>query len=485
MQQTDKVSRNVSSIFIGRGVEMLITLVSVTLIARNLGVEQYGLFSSVVALTVLISKFIDLGFAPIVFRESSKKDASFEMLNTAFTIRIILFFALFVVYNSVSFLTNLTSGETLLSNILFLNIIFSSKYMNFRELLEVLFKVNLNMFNVMMFNTLDSFFLLVLVILMPYVGGGLQYLVIVYVLANVPGFLLLIIFLKKKYSYKFSHSFKHGYWLVKESLPLFGTVVLSTTFQQLDVLLLRSIDSEYSVGLYSAALRLTVPLGIIPQALVLTVFPLIVRAKEMGNEGTMPATRLVYKILFLFSFSISFIVTFKAEPIISLVFGSEYASAYLPMTILFWSILFYYFNLFSLNLMTIYHKQKYNFIVTLLIVIIQILLIAFLAKIYSYTGVAVARVAAAGAGTILYIYLLHGIGIRFNFLSKRIIKWLILFSGGIILISFLPFYLYLLLTVIFSMIITFKLNYFAPEEVTMLLRAVNYDSWKGKFKWLK
>jgi len=167
MQQTAKVSSNVSSIFIGRGVEMLITLVSVTLIARNLGVEQYGLFSSMVALTVLLSKFIDIGFAPIVFRETSKKDATYEMLNTAFTIRIILFVGLFVVFNSVSGLTNLSSRELLLSNILFLNIIFSSKYMNFRELLEVLFKVNLNMFNVMLFNSIDSIFLLVFVFLMP------------------------------------------------------------------------------------------------------------------------------------------------------------------------------------------------------------------------------------------------------------------------------------------------------------------------------
>ncbi len=260
MQQTTKVSSNVSSIFIGRGAEMLITLVSVTLIARNLGVEQYGLFSSIVALTVLLSKFIDIGFAPIVFRETSKKDATFDMLNTAFTIRTILILGLFVVFNGVSGLTNLSSREILLSNILFLNIIFSSKYMNFRELLEVLFKVNLNMFNVMLFNTIDSIFLLVFVFLMPYVGGGLEYLVIVYVAANIPGFILLIIFLSKKYRYRFSFSFKHGYWLVKESIPLFGTVILTTAFQQLDVLLLRSLDSEYSVGLYSAALRLTVPL---------------------------------------------------------------------------------------------------------------------------------------------------------------------------------------------------------------------------------
>lgn len=482
MQPTTKVSGNVTSIFLGRGAEMLITLVSVTLIARNLGVEQYGLFSSIVALTVLLSKFIDIGFGPIVFRETSKKDSTSHLLNTSFSLRIILLLGLFLVFNTFSVLTNLNEKELLLSNILFLNIIFSSKYMNFRELLEVMFKVNLNMFSVMLFNTIDSIALLIFVFLMPYLGGGLEYLVIVYVISNIPGFLLLIISLRKKYNYRFKFSLKQGTWLIKESIPLFGTVVLTTAFQQLDVLLLRSLDSEYSVGLYSAALRLTVPLGIIPQALITTIFPLIVRGRETGSASTMPATRLVYKILFLFSFSISFIITFKAEHIIKLIFGGEYSNAYLPMTILFWSILFTYFNTFTLNLLTVYNKQKYNFFGTLLIVLFQVGSVVILTPLYSYTGVAVARVAAGAVGTIFFIFILRGIGIQFNFFSVRVFKWLFPLVVGVLLLSFIPFYAYLPLTLILTIVLTIKIKYFSPEEIGLLQRAINYDSWKSKFK---
>jgi O-antigen/teichoic acid export membrane protein len=482
MQPTSKVTSNVSAIFLGRGAELLITLVSVTLIARNLGVEQYGLFSSIVALTVLVSKFIDIGFGPIVFRETSKKDSTYDLLSTAFSLRIILLLGLFLVYNTFALITKLDHRELLLSNILFLNIIFSSKYMNFRELLEVLFKVNLNMFSVMLFNTIDSIALLIFVFLMPYVGGGLEYLVVVYVAANIPGFILLIISLTKKYNYKFHFSFGQGIWLIKESIPLFGTVILTTAFQQLDVLLLRSLDSEYSVGLYSAALRLTVPLGIIPQALITTIFPLIVRGRETGSVSTMPATRLVYKILFLFSFSISFIITFKAEHIINLIFGGEYSDAYLPMTILFWSILFTYFNTFTLNLLTVYNKQKFNFFATLLIVVVQILLVIILTPIYSYSGVAIARVAAGAAGTIFFIFVLRGIGIQFNFFSIRVFKWLFPLVVGVLLLSLIPFYAYLPLTLILTVILTIKIKYFSPEEIGLLQRAINYDSWKSKFK---
>jgi O-antigen/teichoic acid export membrane protein len=354
--------------------------------------------------------------------------------------------------------------------------------MNFRELLEVLFKVNLNMFNVMLFNTLDSIFLLIFVFFMPYVGGGLEYLTIVYVISNIPGFLLLVLFLFKKYNYRFSVSFKHGAWLFKESIPLFGTVVLTTAFQQLDVILLRGLDSEYSVGLYAAALRLTVPLGIIPQALITTIFPLIVRGREMGSASTMPATRLVYKILFLFAFAISFIITFKAEQIISLIFGGEYSDAYLPMTILFWSILFTYFNTFTLNLLTVYNKQKFNFFGTLIIVVLQVALVIILTPQFSYIGVAISRVAAGAIGTLFFIFILRGIGIEFNFFSIRVAKWLIPLVVSVIILSFIPFYFYLPLAFIVTVILTIKVKYFSPEEIKLLQRAVNYDSWKNRFK---
>ena len=82
-----KVSQNVLSLFIGKSIELIITIVSITLIARNLGVEKYGLFISIVALTYLISKVIDFGLAPIVLRENSKPNMTFSLLNTALTLR--------------------------------------------------------------------------------------------------------------------------------------------------------------------------------------------------------------------------------------------------------------------------------------------------------------------------------------------------------------------------------------------------------------
>jgi hypothetical protein len=104
-----------------------------------------------------------------------------------------------------------------------------------------------------------------------------------------------------------------------------------------------------------------------------------------------------------------------------------------------------------------------------------------LTPIYSYSGVAVARVAAGAAGTIFFIFILRGIGIQFNFFSVRVFKWLFPLVIGVLLLSFIPLYAYLPLTLILTTILTIKIKYFSPEEIGLLKRAINYDSWKSKF----
>ena len=482
MRNSHQVTSNISSILIGRSIELIINLITITLIARYLGVEKYGIFNSILALTVIISKFSDMGMAPIVFRECSKKEKNIDILNTSLTLRIICVIILFILFNTITSVIRSNETEVLLSNILLLNLVFSSKYMNFRELFEILFKVNLKMFNVMLFNIIDSIVLLALVFLMPYFNGGLKYLVIAYVISNIPGFSLLIFDLKKKYKYRFSFSLKQSYWLIKESIPLFGTLVFTALFQQADVLFLKILDSEYSVGIYSAALRLIVPLAIIPQALITTVFPIIVRGREIDSRNNKFSTVLVFKILFLFSVSLALIVSFISQKIIVIFFGSEYSDAYLPMIILFWSILFTFFNTFSINLITVYNKQKINFFVTLIVFITQFAFIYLLTPLYSYSGVAASRLIASLIGSMLFFIALKHIGIFYNFLTVSIMKWLVLIAICTLAFSFFPIYVYLPLELFVIIISVLKLNYFSHNEMDILLKAIDYDSWKQKLR---
>lgn len=482
MKDKNKISQNVFSLFFGKSIELAISLISITFIARYLGVESYGLFISLVTLTLLLSKLIDFGFAPIVFREYSKSHRSSSIINTAFTIRIISFFILVFFFNTLSSFTNLSSKEKILSNILFLNLIFSAKYMNFRELMEIEFKVNHTMFYVMIFNVLDSIILLLLVIIMPIVNSQVEYVASIYVFSNLPGFLGLIIFLRKKYNYKFKFSLSMSKYLIRESLPLYGTVLFTALYQQADILFLRILDTSYAVGIYGAATRLTSPLTIIPLALITTVFPLLVKSMEQNEsiKSTFKLNILVYKILFFFALCFSLIVSFKAKDFILIVLGPDYYEAYIPLMILFWSFLFVYFNTFSQNILTAYNLQKYNFYFTLILVASNFIIIILLISNYSFIGVSVAKLSASILGTLFLMIVLKKTAIKFNFFSREVISWIFWMAILVIILSFLPLYLYLLLSLLLIPIITLKTHYFSFEELNSILNIITKKSWKEK-----
>jgi O-antigen/teichoic acid export membrane protein len=352
--------------------------------------------------------------------------------------------------------------------------------MNFRELLEIEFKVKHNMFYVMVFNTIDSLFLLSFVIIMPFLNGNLEYIVFGYVLSNLPGFLGLVIYLRKKYHYRFRFSLSKVSWLMKESFPLYGTVLLTALFQQADILLLKNLDTTYSVGIYAAAARLTTPLVIIPLAIITTAFPIIVKNREKNNVKTDLTNILVYKTLFLFAIMISLIISFRAEDFVSVIFGQDYVEAYLPMIILFWSYLFVYFNTFSMNLLTAYKLQKYNFYFTLILVLLNVTLILLLVSGYSNVGAAIAKFGAGVGGSIFYVLVLNKFKIHYNFLSLRIVLWSISITIIIFLLSYLPLYLYLILALIFVFYITLKSKFFNLEELDNLLNILNKSHWKDR-----
>jgi O-antigen/teichoic acid export membrane protein len=482
MTDINKISQNVFSLFIGKSIELAISLISITFIARYLGVESYGLFISIVTLTLLLSKIIDFGFAPIVFRENSKSNRSGFIINTAFTIRFISFFLLVILFNAISSFTNLSGKEIFLSNILFLNIIISAKYMNFRELMEIDFKVKHNMFFVMIFNVIDSIVLLILVFVMPIIKGQIVYVASIYVLSNLPGFIGLIILLRKKYGFSFKFSLSDSKWLVRESWPLYGTVLFIALYQQADILFLSTLDTTYAVGIYGAATRLTSPLTIIPLALITTIFPILVKSMEQSEPGksTFKLNILVFKILFFFSLCFSLIISFKAKEFILIVLGAEYYEAYLPLIILFWSYLFVYFNTFAQNILTAYRHQKFNFFFTLILVASNFILIILLISNYSFIGVSVAKLLASMLGTLFLVKVLNKTAIKFNFFSREVIFWIFWMVILVIILSFLPLYLYLLLSSLFIPIITLKISYFSFEELNSILNIITKKSWKEK-----
>jgi O-antigen/teichoic acid export membrane protein len=445
-----------------------------------MSVHDFGTFGYLVAIVGILSKVIDFGLGPIVFRETSKEEESHRLLNSAISIRLVLFTAVLVIFDIVILFLNFTSSEIILVNILFVSIILSTRMANFRELLATPFKVHLKMHYPMTLTILDSFLFLILVAIMPLVKGGIYYFVFAYVFSTLPGFIIQFIFLEKKFNFKPQIIFYKAGWLMKEAAPLAGFVLLAIVYQQFDVVLLTAYKDEYSAGIYSVATRLTMPLNIIPGIVVTTVFPFLVKNLK-DRLKTDAINSLVFKVLFLVSFSIAIVFSFRSETIVTLLFGTKFRAASLPTSMIFWSLVFMFFNYFTLDLLTAHSRQVLNLLYSLLLVFFNTVLNVILIPEFSYAGVGFSKVIAGFIGFVFLFWALNKNGFSLSFINFRFFSWAILISTVIYLISSLPLAVYLASSGLLLLISIIFLRYFEKEELEIIFRLINREKWARYF----
>ncbi len=474
-----KILRNVFSVTFGQAGSLLLNLISILLAARFLGVKIFGEFSYLIAIVGILSKAVDFGIGPILFREYSKS-SRIKLLSTALFIRLLIFLSVLILYNFSAILAGFAQNEIILTNVLLFGIIFSSRFQNFRDLLSVPFKVNLSMHFPMILNLMDNSLFLIWVLLMPVVGGGLEYFIIGYVITNIPGFIILFYIICKRYNFRFEIDYSNIKWLLKESLPLFGFVILLVIYQQFDVILLKYFDGTYAAGIYGSALRITMPLSIIPSAIVSTIFPMIVKNIVSNNESNRRIISIVYKILFMISVSISVIFTFKCTAVIKLLFGTAYLDSVVPSVILLSAQIFLFSNFFSLDLLTAYNKQKFNFYYAVLLVVINTTLTLILIPHYSFVAPSIAKIISSFAGFILLFFYLNHLDIKLSLKVNSFI-WIAVFPVSIYLISGISLIYYIVFSVIILLVLTIVVKYFSKSEIIIILRLLNKEKYSEKF----
>ena len=473
------IKKNFISLLGGQTISFIINFFSILLAARFLGVEIFGDFANLLAAVTILSKFVDFGMGPILFRELSKGKNE-NVFSNAISLKLILSLLLLIGMNIFFQISSLPPLEIMLANILFITIFISSRMANFREILATPFKANMNMQVPMILNVLDAALLLIGVMLIPIFDLGIVYFTIVYVLANLPGFILIIISLKKRFGYHIKFAFQNSKWLLKESVPLAGFVLLMVFFQQLDIILLKYLRGSFDAGIYAAAARLTLPLNIIPTTFVTLIFPYLVKAKDQNKEKQL-IIKLVFKVLFFISTIIAVISSFKISEFVKLIFGEEYSAAAMPALLLFWSQIFLFFNFFSLDLLTVYQKQKWNFLYASLVFIINLGIDIILIPSYSFNGVGIAKLIAAIIGMIFLYIIVNKIGITtFNFNRPNILWWLICVLIMSYVFSLLPLVIYVLFSIVIIFILTYYIKFFNTEELILIFKFINKEKWLPK-----
>jgi PST family polysaccharide transporter len=295
-------------------------------VARYLRPQQFGLYNYALAFVSLFSAIATLGLDQIVVRnivrEPSTKD---EILGTAVVLR--LFAGIVTLLLTTGMIVLLRPGDTLmhwLVGITAAGLIFQAL-----DPIDFWFQSQVkSKYTVLAKNT--TFIIITLVkialiqmkaSLLAFVWAGL-----VEIALGAGGLAI---------AYQFSGQNLRAWrvkWLqskrlLKESWPLIMAGLAIMIYISIDKIMLGQLANSEAVGIYSVATRLSELWVFLPAAIVPSVNPSIIEAKNVSESLYYERLQKVFNVMTSLAYSIAIPMTFLSKPIVVLLYGQNYESA--------------------------------------------------------------------------------------------------------------------------------------------------------------
>jgi O-antigen/teichoic acid export membrane protein len=180
------------------------------------------------------------------------------------------------------------------------------------------------------------------------------------------------------------------------STPGFFLLQLFLIFDyQVDTFVISLMLGETQLGWYSAAQTILLAIGLMPAAFRSALYPLMSRYNQSDPAKLAVLYEKASRYMLAIALPIAAGTAILAEPIISLIFGDQFAPAVPVLQISVWSVVFLFMNVPSARLLMVRNRQQSASLVTGASLLTNLVLNLWLVPIYGIIGAAVARLAAS------------------------------------------------------------------------------------------
>jgi polysaccharide transporter, PST family len=125
--------------------------------------------------------------------------------------------------------------------------------------------------------------------------------------------------------------------LMRDAWPLLLSGLTVTLYLRADVVMLKTLSSEYEAGIYAAAVRISEFWYFVPVALASSLLPWLLRKKAEGSGAYSEAVQRHYTINALMAYLLAGVTAALARPLVALVYGEEFAGAAAVLTLHAWA----------------------------------------------------------------------------------------------------------------------------------------------------
>jgi O-antigen/teichoic acid export membrane protein len=318
------IAGNVLAQLLARAISMGVSVVTVALTARTLGVGAFGVLNSMAAYVGLFGVLTELGLNnTAMLRMSAEPEREAEWLGALAGTRTVLSLGATLVcaVTIPILLSNANSGH-LVGEITTITILFAGP-----QALIVVFQARLRPGLVLIFSLSQSLLWLAAVSTLATLHAS----VVAFATANV-AILGLLAALQVQATRRFAHvAWRRGLalWrpLMRVALPLGLALVLITVYYQVDAVLLLQIAGPQEAGIYGAAYRFLNPLTNLPGLVMVSFFPVMsaLYGHDPARVGRLTQTSI--DLMAVISLPFLAVTIVLSEQIVRLVYGSQFHTA--------------------------------------------------------------------------------------------------------------------------------------------------------------
>jgi len=334
-----KILINIYWLILEKFSRILFGLLGTLFIARYLGVEKFGVISFSMSYVDLFAVIATLGLPSIAVRELVKKpnDANI-ILGTVglskFASGILIYFvSILVIYffrkgddlaiNTVMIIGTISIFKFSDISVYWFDSVVKSKYTSYSIFLALLTTTIIKFILIIYRSEYYSF---------VYITTAEKLLIGVFLLFSLNKWG------KNLTELKFNFSLMRD--LLKDSWPLLISSLSIIIYMRVDQIMLGKMIGDYDVGIYSVGIKFTEIFSLLPLAIINSLFPSIIRAKEYNNEVYLKRIQNLYNFITFISFIYALFIFINSEFIINLLFGSNYSASITVSRIYCWSCIF-------------------------------------------------------------------------------------------------------------------------------------------------
>ncbi|MBN1466498.1 flippase [candidate division KSB1 bacterium] len=402
--------KNISYTGLHQFIVIGLAFILVPVATRQLGANDYGIYTVATTIGFFVSLFADLGTSTILTREISKRPKLagkfFARVLSIKLLLTVLAVALLLIYLS---LANYTEKQTHVILVFCIAAVLGSFSTAAFGVFRGAEKMQYEAIGV----SLDKFISVIIGITILLYGLGVEYFIWSFVVSSVMLFIFSFWTLYHKFiTFELKWHQRQSKTILYISIYLGISAFLSMVYNYQDILMLSKMGTMQDIGYYSAAHRVLMVTRIFPTILATAFLPQLSahhadknRLADFFSQGV--------SYLFLIIFPLIPATVLLADPIIQFICGIDFIPAADALRILAFAVTAQIMNIFFVPLYVATNNEKKIVHFQIIGLIVNVVLNVLLIPLLSFNGAALATVATEAIIFIfIYSWIRHKIGVR-------------------------------------------------------------------------